>query len=301
MGWYRTNGWGGYGEQGWSGKSYGRNKDTQKKSWGSWKCECGNVQSGSQCKGCGKKWWNSQWEQPSRWASGPPAWLGKQQKHETHWEKGAQPSEAILNFLEQFISQSAENEDMGNLKAKAAALQGELQAGEPKSSRTSQLRSVIDKLEHKKGAVRSLRAKVTELSEHLRQVEEQLEVLTGEVAGLEEKRAKLCESVAAEPDSDGDEAQNPQGEEEYPPPGTHRVPSAEKVPDKGKGKGKAPFRTKVKAWTLLSGLNEDELTEMLEGTRAELKRRRTGAYEEPHMEEEDPDFGQDSQSSQDDD
>ena len=39
---------------------------------------------------------------------------------------------------------------------------------------------------------------------------------------------------------------------------------------------------------------------MLEVSRAELKRRRTGAYEEPHMEEEDPDFGQDSQSSQDD-
>ena len=300
MGWY-SNGWGDREVQWWKGSHYGRNKAMQKKAWGSWKCECGNVQSGSQCKGCGKKWWATQWEQPSRWANGPPAWLGKQQKHETHWGKGTQPSEAILNFLEQFISQSAENEDMGNLKAKAAALQGELQAGEPKSSRTSQLRSVIDKLEHKKGAVCSLRAKVAELSEHLRQVEEQLEVLTGEVAGLEEKRAKLCESVAAEPDSDGDEAQNPQGEEEYPPPGTHPLPCAEKVPDKGKGKGKSVFRTKVKAWTLLSGLNEDELNEMLEGTRAELKRRRTGAYEEPHMDEEDPDFGQDSQSSQDDD
>ena len=151
------------------------------------------------------------------------------------------------------------------------------------------------------GAVRSLRVKVTELSEHLRQVEEQLKMLTGEVAGLEEKRAKLCESVAAEPDSDGDEAPNPQGKEEHPPPGTRHVPSAEKVPDKGKGKGKSAFRTKVKAWTLLSGLNEDELNDMLEGTRAELKRRRTGAYEEGHMDEEDPDFGQDTQSSQDDD
>jgi len=43
MGWYRTNGWGGYGEQGWSDKYYGRNNDSQKKNWGSWKCECGNV------------------------------------------------------------------------------------------------------------------------------------------------------------------------------------------------------------------------------------------------------------------
>ena len=39
---------------------------------------------------------------------------------------------------------------------------------------------------------------------------------------------------------------------------------------------------------------------MLEVSRAELKRRRTGGYEESQMEEEDPDFTQDSQSSQDD-
>ena len=205
MGWYHGNGWSGYADQGWQSKYWGRGKETQKKAWGSWKCECGNFQTGSQCKGCGKKWWNTHWERPRHWANGPPAWLDKQHKHWKQGDKGGQPSESILNFLEQFISQSAENEDMGNLKAKAAALQGELQAGEPKSSRTSQLRSVIDKLEHKKGAVRSLRAKVTELSEHLRQVEGQLEELTGEVASLEEKRAKLCESVAAEPDSDGDE------------------------------------------------------------------------------------------------
>ena len=104
--------------------------------------------------------------------------MGKQQKHETHWGKGAQPSEAILNFLEQFISQSAENEDMGNLKAKAAELQGELQAGEPKSSRTAQLRSVIDKLEHKKGTTRTLRAKANELGEQLKKMEAQLDELT---------------------------------------------------------------------------------------------------------------------------
>ena len=185
---------------------------------------------------------------------------------------------------------------MGNLKAKAAALQGELQAGEPKSSRTSQLRSVIDKLEHKKGAARALEAKATELSEHLRKVEGQLEEFTAEVASLEEKRAKLCESVAAEPDSDGDEGPNPLGEEEYPPPGARTFPNG----GKGKGKGKGPFKGKVKTWTLLSGLNEDELTEMLEVSRAELKRRSTGGYDASQMEEEDPDFTQDSQGSQDD-
>ena len=32
-----------------------------------------------------------------------------------------------------------------------------------------------------------------------------------------------------------------------------------------------------------------------------VKRRRTRAYEEPHMDEEDPDFGQDTHSNQDDD
>ena len=234
MGWY-SNGWGDREIQWWKGSHYGRNKATQKKGWGSWKCERGNVQSGSQCKGCGKKWWNSQWEQPSRWANGPPAWLGKQQKQWRHWEKGAQPSEAIMSFLEQFITQSGENEDLGSLKAKAAVLQGKLQAGEPKSSRTVQLRSVIDKLEHKKGTTRTLKAKASELGEQLKKVEAQLEELTMEVAALEEKRAKLCESVAAEPDSDGDDGPNPLGEEGNPPPGPSTIPNGEK----GKGNGRA--------------------------------------------------------------
>ena len=186
MGWYHSNGWSGREDQWWKASYYGRAKGNQKKSWGSWKCECGNVQSGSQCQGCGKKWWNTHWEQPSRWANGPPAWLEKQQKHWKDGEKGAQPSEAILNFLEQFITQTGEHEDLGSLKAKAAELQGELQAGEPKSSRPAQLRSAIDKLEHKKGTTRTLRAKANELGEQLKKLEAQLEELTVEVAALEE-------------------------------------------------------------------------------------------------------------------
>ena len=295
MGWYHGNGWSGNADQWWRAMHHGRNKGTQKKNWGSWKCECGNVQTGSQCKGCGKKWCNTHWEQPSRWSNGPPAWLDKQHRQWKQGDKGSQPSESILNFLEQFITQSAENEDMGTLKAKAAALQGELQAGEPKASRTAQLRSVIDKLEHKKGASRTLKAKASELGEKLQKIEAQLEEFIVEVAALEEKRAKLCESVAAEPDSDGDDGPNPLGEEGNPQPGPSTMPNGEK----GKGKGKNPFRRKVKTWTLLSGLKE-EPTEMLEVSRAELKRRRTRGYEQSQMEEEDPDFTQDSQSSQDD-
>ena len=134
---------------------------------------------------------------------------------------------------------------------------------------------MIDKLEHKKATTRVLKGKVNELSEQLRKAEAQLDELNTEVAALEEKRAKLCESVAADPDSDGDEDGHPEGETEYPPPGASVGPKG------GKGKGKNKFRGKVKSWTLISGLNEQDLEEMLEVSRAELKRRRTGGTSPP--------------------
>ena len=28
---------------------------------GRWRCQCGNVQTGSQCKDCNAKWWNVEW------------------------------------------------------------------------------------------------------------------------------------------------------------------------------------------------------------------------------------------------
>ena len=62
MGWYHSNSWSGYADQGLKSKHDARGKETQKKTWGSWKCECGNVQTGSQCK----KWWNTHWGQPRR-------------------------------------------------------------------------------------------------------------------------------------------------------------------------------------------------------------------------------------------
>ena len=59
----------------------------------------------------------------------------------------------------------------------------------------------------------------------------------------------------------------------------------------GKGKGKSKFKGKVKSWSLISGLNEEDLEEMLEVSRAELKRRRTGDRENTQSEEEDVELG----------
>ena len=196
-----------------------------------------------------------------------------------------------MSFLQQFISQLEENEDMSNLKAKAAELQGELQAGEPRTSRSGQLRSVIDNFEHKKAAARGLKAKVNDLGEQLKAAEVQLDEITTEVHALEEKRAKLCESLAGEPDSDTDEDAYPEGDTEYP------TPEGSLTGKGGKGKGKRKFKGKVKSWSLISGLNEEDLEEMLEVSRAELKRRRTGDRENTQSEEEDVEFSQSSQDS----
>ena len=150
---------------------------------------------------------------------------------------------------------------------------------------------MIDKLEHKKTAARGLKGKVSELAEQLRKAEMQLDEITTEVLSLEEKRARLCESLTTEPDSEGDEDEFPEGDPEYP------TPEATLGGKGSKGKGKSKFKGKVKSWSLLSGLNEEDLEEMLEVSRAELKRRRTGERVDTQSEEEDVEFTQSSQSS----
>ena len=121
--------------------------------------------------------------------------------------------------------------------------------------------------------------------------EMQLDEITTEVLSLEEKRAKLCESLAVEPDSDEDEDAYPEGDTDYP------TPEGSLAGKGGKGKGKNKFKGKVKSWSLISGLNEEDLEEMLEVSRAELKRRRTGDRENTQSEEEDVEFTQSSQGS----
>ena len=100
-----------------------------------------------------------------------------------------------------------------------------------------QLRSVIDKLEHKKGTTRTLRAKANELGEQLKKIEAQLDELTVEVAALEEKLSQFCESVGADPESDGDQGPDPLGEGEYPPTAARHRPTRGKGERKGGGKG----------------------------------------------------------------
>ena len=65
-------------------KGYSKGQAKGSQSWGRWRCQCGNVQSGSQCHGCRKKWWQVQW-------TPAPTQFGAERTNAWEHPKGAAP------------------------------------------------------------------------------------------------------------------------------------------------------------------------------------------------------------------
>ena len=214
MGWswdHGNNGW--YGKQQHGAWWKGQASKPKAKSWGLWKCECGNTQTGSQCKSCGKKWWTVDWEKAE--PNGQAA--RKAAKASAKPPTTPQSMQDMISFLDKFLSHKPQAGDgqqvMEDLQSLAAGLREGIAGAEPKVSKGNKLKSVIDKLAFKKAALHSLKAKLKQAQQELEELENNHDALASEVASLEEERTELANLVANQPDSESEDEQDGQATE----------------------------------------------------------------------------------------
>jgi len=233
------------------------------KSWGLWKCECGNSQTGSQCKICGKKWWTVDWEkvEPNGQAAHKAA------KVSAKPPKTPQSMQEMISFLDKFLAHKPQAGDghqvMEDLHSLAAGLREGIAGAEPKVSKGNKLKSVIDKLAFKKAALHSLKAKLKQAQQELEDLENNHDALSSEVASLEEERTELANLVANQPDSESEDEQEGQATEK-----DHVMGAQNWAPKpKAKPKGEEPYLD-------LTRLPQADIDSLLRCVRKEAKKRK---------------------------
>ena len=197
---FGDGGYGGYG--GWSaswgsGQWKRRNHNTHRGAQSAsfrWKClDCGNQQTGSQCKGCNKKYWEVNWEKvtpPTKW-SNPQGCEGTSAQTDPH-----AIVQTLLHTLKNPLpgGQAPDTHTM----ALAAQLQQQLLVDASLNTKQIRLRSVIDKIHHRKAEGQKLQAQADKLRSDLDQIEQKLDKVTEELTELEKDRLTLCEGLTAE-------------------------------------------------------------------------------------------------------
>ena len=264
MGWtwdYSNKSWGNKQANGSWGK--GQPSKPKAKSWGLWRCECGNSQAGSQCKHCGKKWWEVEWTK----AEAPAATTDKPAKQTA---KPPQCTQDIIGFLDTFLAHKPQQgEDlhaMANLHIMAAGLRDGIAGTEFKVSKGNRLKSVIDKLAFKKTAMHSLKGKPKQAQQELEDMEKQHDTLATEVASLEEERTELANLMANQPDTDSE------GEQEEAPPSAADHPMGAQAHWAPKAKAKP--RAQGDFGLDLTRLPQEDLDGFQQCVKQEAKRRR---------------------------
>ena len=132
-------------------------------SWGRWKCgKCGNVQTGSECKGCKQKWWHlpgtrcqdasksgTPGPKTSAWWNTPWSYKAPGQWPQGKPEKAAPKDPPGNSFREQLeaLEKAHQGKPEGAGVASAAHLLAEkLKTTEPRRDKTKRLQSVMDQL-----------------------------------------------------------------------------------------------------------------------------------------------------------
>ncbi len=185
-------------------------------SWGRWRCcACGNVQTGSECKGCRAKWWTVEWqraEEPQGGHSNRPrttksqAWSsfgsGVRLFGQPSWADGAQLQSALAS-----MAQSKRGvPDNPEVQELAAQLRDKLRESEPKKQKTARLQSVMDQLKDRKAKRESNRKLIAELAQSLEEAEAEAKRLDDDIARLTtEQTATMDEIRDAPPTPPGEE------------------------------------------------------------------------------------------------
>ena len=166
-------------------------------SWGQWKCACGNIQSGSQCKGCHSKYWQVKWEtvqSPSGKPGSPQATRAPWAKPDKPQPKASSEGVELLTHLDQFLAKANVPPD---LMDPAMALRTELRLRAPTASERQKLKSVMDRIDHHKQQLHTIKKRLKEIEAERSTLEEQLAELEGGLGTLEQDKETLCTLVAA--------------------------------------------------------------------------------------------------------
>lgn len=238
------------------------------KSWGgAWKCQCGKVQTPSQCKMCRNKGWDVDWKHPPGGApQGQPTPCG-QAPRAPQTSVPSVTSDPMFKFISQVLEQlGAPGEEGAKVfKEIAVGLRTAFQAA-TKISLSNRLKSVLDKVKFKVDTATGYKAEIKQLSPRLEELEWANDEVTIELATLEEERAQLCDSVIqrVETDSEWSDTES----QESPPKGKdHDVDMRPSTQVQGQGQARA------EEW--LAGLSPQEINKFYYSARKAIKRPRT--------------------------
>ena len=214
MGWQWQDGWQSNGRQSWWSKDWRNNAGSKPKtttrrvatqSWGLWTCQCGNVQTGSQCKGCKAKWWNVEWARPEP-APGPKT--GAKTDPPSH-----KPAEKqVLSALDELLPKLPPGDDAHTL---VEGLRDLLRGRAPAQSKRQKLKSVLDKLDYHRNRSKTLKHRLKTLEEEKLKIEKDLADADTQTKALEEEQAQLCSTIG--PEVSEEESEEEDDEEDNPP------------------------------------------------------------------------------------
>ena len=172
---------------GWSVRSCGHHgpyyaSSKPKKNWGKsetfhWKCmECHNVQSGSECKGCRKKYWEVKWEKHEGGRHGKPN--GPADQKSAHSDPHVALHQLIHTLLNPAIGAPAPDP---NTVALATQLQKQLMVDASLSCKHQRLRSILDKIDYQKKEAQRKQEQVDYMRTQIETLEKELDNHTSQI------------------------------------------------------------------------------------------------------------------------
>lgn len=211
------------GADGWSTRTpprqqqKGQQYQTTTQSWGAWRCACGNVQSGSECKNCHLKWWQTTWEKVDTKAKANQSAKKKTQSPHSLDQHQAHPCDVgeVLNLLTKQL------QGRPDLLAQVQLLHAQLAPTPAPRPPRVELKSIIDRKEHQKHRLRTLNAEIKTIKEQLHGLMAEQAAVQAELTSLgdqeKELLAKLQESTSE------DEGEDASDDESDPGPGQPAV------------------------------------------------------------------------------
>ena len=213
MGWQWQDGWQSNGRQSWWSNDWRNNSGSKPKarpanqSWGLWTCQCGNVQTGSQCKGCKAKWWTVNWTRGDQ-APGPKA--GSKSEPPTH-----KPAEKkTLAALDELLPKLPPGDDAHTL---VEGLRDVLRGRAPAQSKRQKLKSVLDKLDYQRNRAKSIKQRLKTLEEEKLKLEKDLADADTQTKSLEEEQTQLCSTIGPEVSDEESEEEEEDEEDNHSP------------------------------------------------------------------------------------
>ena len=198
MGWLWQDGWQSNGKQSWWSNDWRNTSGSKPRapgrrfspspSWGLWTCQCGNVQSGSQCKGCKQKWWDVEWTRGDK----APSLNTPAAKNEGHFKT---EEKQCLTSLDELLKKLPPTDEA---HTQVEGLRDLLRGRAPVQSTRQKLKSVLDKLDYQRNRSKTIKQELKTLEERKTRLEKDLQEADTLTKSLEEEQTSLCYIVGPE-------------------------------------------------------------------------------------------------------